>query len=108
MSKLNELEEIGKASPVIQDESNSYIYAQHSNLYLLAITRKNVNAAAILVFLHKLIEIFKHYFQEVRQCVQYSSTPVLCPPKCTAAAGYGLFVHCLLPGTDYPAVCAAA
>lgn len=38
---------------------------QHSNLYLLAITRTNVNAAAILVFLHKLIEIFKHYFQEV-------------------------------------------
>lgn len=65
MSKLNELDETGKASPIIQDEHTSYIYVQHSNLYLLAITRRNVNAAAILVFLHKLVEIFKHYFQEV-------------------------------------------
>ena len=65
MSKLNELEETGKASPVIQDGATTYIYVQHSNLYVLAIARTNVNAAAVLVFLHKLIEIFKHYFQEV-------------------------------------------
>lgn len=67
MSKLNELDETGKASPIIQDEHTSYIYVQHSNLYLLAITRRNVNAAAILVFLHKLVEIFKHYFQELEE-----------------------------------------
>ena len=67
MSKLNELEDAGKASPVIQDEGTSYIYVQHSNLYLLAITRTNVNATAILVFLHKLIEIFTHYFQALEE-----------------------------------------
>lgn len=43
----------------------SFIYVQYSNLYLLAMARSNVNAAAVLAFLHKLIEIFKHYFREV-------------------------------------------
>jgi hypothetical protein len=65
MTKLSELEEIGKASPVIQDDQVSYIYVQYSNLYLLALARNNVNAIAILAFLHKLVEIFKHYFREV-------------------------------------------
>ena len=65
LSKLNELEEGGRVSPVIQDGQVSYIYVQYSNLYLLAMARTNVNAAAVLVFLHKLIEIFKHYFREV-------------------------------------------
>ena len=67
MTKLSELEELGKVSPVIQDdEANcSYIYVQYSNLYLLALARNNVNAIAIIAFLHKLIEIFKHYFREV-------------------------------------------
>ena len=65
MTKLSELEDIGKASPVIQDDQVSYIYVQYSNLYLLALARNNVNAIAILAFLHKLVEIFKHYFREV-------------------------------------------
>lgn len=69
MTKLSELEELGKISPVIQDDQVSYIYVQYSNLYLLALARNNVNAIAILAFLHKLIEIFKHYFREVS--VQY-------------------------------------
>lgn len=68
MAKLNELEEAGGAAPppILLDGSLSYVYVQYSNLYLLAVTQGNVNAAATLVFLHKLIEIFKHYFHEVR------------------------------------------
>lgn len=66
LAKLGELEEAGKATPVILDENVTYMYVQYSNLYLLAVTRSNVNAAAVLVFLHKLIEIFRHYFTEVR------------------------------------------
>lgn len=36
---------------------------QVSNLYLLAVSRTNVNCAAVLIFLHRLVEVFKHYFQ---------------------------------------------
>lgn len=65
MAKVNELEEAGAVAPVILDGKLSFIYVQYSNLYVLALTQTNVNAAATLVFLHKLIEIFKHYFTEV-------------------------------------------
>lgn len=65
MTKLNELEESGGAAPVLLDGRLSFLYVQYSNLYILAVTQTNVNAAATLVFLHKLIEIFKHYFHEV-------------------------------------------
>ena len=69
MVKVNELEESGRASPIIHDEEEgiTYLYIQYSNLYLLAMARTNVNAAATLVFLHKLVEIFKHYFHELEE-----------------------------------------
>lgn len=69
MARLNELEESGGATPVLLDADGklSFVYVQYSNLYLLAVARSNINAAAVLVFLHKLIEIFKHYFHEVRR-----------------------------------------
>lgn len=66
ISKLNEAEEeTDKASPVLVDEGICFIFVPYSNLYLLAMTRENVNAAAVLVFLHKLKDIFKQYFTEV-------------------------------------------
>ena len=69
MVKVKELEESGRASPIIHDEEEgiTYLYIQYSNLYLLAMARTNVNAAATLVFLHKLVEIFKHYFHELEE-----------------------------------------
>lgn len=67
MSKVNESEDVGKLSPVLHDEGVTYIYLQHSNVYLLAVTRQNVNATAVMVFLHRLIEVFKHYFEEVEE-----------------------------------------
>ena len=67
ITKLNELEESGKVTPVILDEGVSYIYVQYSNLYLLAVAKNNINAGAILLFLHKLKEIFMHYFQELEE-----------------------------------------
>ena len=38
-----------------------------SDLYLLAVTRSNVNATAVLVFLHRLVDVFKHYFTELEE-----------------------------------------
>ncbi|GFH11275.1 Mu1-adaptin, partial [Haematococcus lacustris] len=67
MTKLTELEENSKLTPIIADEGVSYIYLQSANLYILAVTRSNVNAAAIVVFLHRLVEVLKHYFQELEE-----------------------------------------
>jgi AP-1 complex subunit mu len=66
VAKLNELEDVNRASPVILDDHVTFTYIQYSNLYLLALSRTNSNAAAIVAFLHKIVEIFKHYFREVR------------------------------------------
>eukprot|EP00882_Tetradesmus_deserticola_P020396 GHRQ01022036.1.p1 GENE.GHRQ01022036.1~~GHRQ01022036.1.p1 ORF type:complete len:124 (+),score=52.94 GHRQ01022036.1:97-468(+) len=67
MSKLNESEDSGKLSPILHDDGVTYIYLQHSNVYLLAVTRQNVNATAVVVFLHRLVDVFKHYFEEVEE-----------------------------------------
>lgn len=66
IARLNELEDANKASPVIFDENITFTYIQYSNLYLLALSRTNSNAAAVVAFLHKIVDIFKHYFREVR------------------------------------------
>ncbi|CAK0787979.1 AP-1 complex subunit mu-2 [Coccomyxa viridis] len=67
ISKLNELEEAGKVTPIIQADGVSYMYVQYSNLYLLVVTRENVNATSMLLFLHKLKEVFVHYFNELEE-----------------------------------------
>lgn len=67
ITKVNELEEGGKLSPVLHDDGVTYVYLQHANLYLLAVTRTNVNAASIMLFLHRLVDVFKHYFQELEE-----------------------------------------
>jgi Clathrin adaptor complex small chain len=68
ITKLSVLEEAGQLSPIIyDDEGVTYLYIQYSNLYLLAVTRNNTNATAILAFLHSLLEVFKHYFTELEE-----------------------------------------
>lgn len=36
-------------------------------LIVLAITRKNTNAASIMLYLHKLTEVFTEYFKELEE-----------------------------------------
>ncbi len=43
--------------PVFSDGGISYIYIQHNNIYIVALTRKNSNVTAILVFLERLVEV---------------------------------------------------
>lgn len=44
-----------------------YLYIRHNNLYVLAITKRNSNAAEILLFLHKIVEVFTEYFKELEE-----------------------------------------
>ena len=46
---------------------SQYLYIRHNNLYLLAITKRNSNAAEILLFLHKVVEVFTEYFKELEE-----------------------------------------
>eukprot|EP00005_Dracoamoeba_jomungandri_P005495 CAMPEP_0174260418 /NCGR_PEP_ID=MMETSP0439-20130205/9704_1 /TAXON_ID=0 /ORGANISM="Stereomyxa ramosa, Strain Chinc5" /LENGTH=424 /DNA_ID=CAMNT_0015344663 /DNA_START=38 /DNA_END=1312 /DNA_ORIENTATION=- len=53
--------------PVFQDEGITYIYIKYKNLYLMAVTKNNADAAMVLLFLYKLVEIFKAYFKELEE-----------------------------------------
>lgn len=44
-----------------------FLYIRHNNLYLLALTKRNSNAAEILLFLHKIVEVFTEYFKELEE-----------------------------------------
>eukprot|EP01086_Lenisia_limosa_P000545 TRINITY_DN10971_c0_g1_i1.p1 TRINITY_DN10971_c0_g1~~TRINITY_DN10971_c0_g1_i1.p1 ORF type:complete len:425 (+),score=97.60 TRINITY_DN10971_c0_g1_i1:140-1414(+) len=58
-------EEEHNLKPIFEKEGVNYIYVKHKDVYLLAITRHNTNAAMVLLFLHKLINLFEDYFKEI-------------------------------------------
>ncbi|KAJ3043669.1 AP-1 complex subunit mu-1 [Rhizophlyctis rosea] len=61
-------EEEQTPTPIISTEDGiNFLYIRHSNLYLLAMTKKNSDAATILLFLHKLVEVFIEYFKELEE-----------------------------------------
>jgi len=64
---LADVESESELTPIWEDNGVTYAYVQHNNLYLLAVTRTNANAMAILTFLHKLIQVFTHYFRELEE-----------------------------------------
>lgn len=48
-------------------DASQYLYIRHNNLYLLALTKRNTNAAEIILFLHKVVEVFTEYFKELEE-----------------------------------------
>jgi AP-1 complex subunit mu len=65
---LSEAEEDSYAvPPCFSNEGINYLYIRHNNLYLLALTKRNTNAAEILLFLHKIVEVFTEYFKELEE-----------------------------------------
>ncbi|KAF7711844.1 adaptor related protein complex 1 subunit mu 3 [Silurus meridionalis] len=60
-------EEDAELSPVVCHGSNHFLYIKHSNIYLVAITKKNTNAALVYSFLYKIVEVFTEYFKVVEE-----------------------------------------
>ena len=56
-----------QANTVVHSMGIQYLYIRHSNLYLLALTKRNTNATEILLFLHKIVEVFTEYFKELEE-----------------------------------------
>lgn len=54
-------------NPVVFDNGVTYMFIQHNNVYLMAASRQNCNAASILLFLHRVADVFKHYFEELEE-----------------------------------------
>jgi len=43
--------------PVVHDNGITYMFVQHNNVYLMAAARQNCNAASILLFLHRVVDV---------------------------------------------------
>ena len=69
VSIVNNAESEADLKPIIYDADiqTSFVYIQHRNLYFLALSRTNANAVALVTFLHRLVDIFTHYFKELEE-----------------------------------------
>ena len=43
--------------PVWLEHGTTYVYIKYNNLYIMAVTTRNSNAAMILLFLYRLVEV---------------------------------------------------
>eukprot|EP00657_Telonema_sp_P-1_P012650 TRINITY_DN932_c0_g1_i5.p1 TRINITY_DN932_c0_g1~~TRINITY_DN932_c0_g1_i5.p1 ORF type:complete len:422 (+),score=134.03 TRINITY_DN932_c0_g1_i5:141-1406(+) len=63
---ISETEE-DQLRPVIVDNGIIFVYVKYNNLYLLAVTKRNANAAVMVLFLYRLVHVFKNYFKELEE-----------------------------------------
>ena len=72
-SRVAEMEsEDEPVPPVFHDEgvngvSCSFCHVSHNNLVMLAVCADNANAMSVILFLHRLKDVFKHYFEELEE-----------------------------------------
>ena len=60
-------------SPVVHDGAGvSYTFIQHNNVFLLTAARQNCNAASILLFLHRLVDVRAPPFSPQRAVLLFS------------------------------------
>lgn len=52
-------------SPVLTLGSTSFLHIRHENLYIVGITRSNVDAALVFEFLYRLVALGKSYFNKL-------------------------------------------
>ncbi|KAL6547389.1 AP-1 complex subunit mu-2 [Orobanche minor] len=53
--------------PVVYDNGVTYMFIQHNNVFLMTASRQNCNAASLLLFLHRVVDVFKHYFEVLEE-----------------------------------------
>ncbi len=51
----------------VEDKGYTFAHIKHTNIYLVAATRRNSNAAMLITFLYKVVEVFTRYFRNVRE-----------------------------------------
>ncbi|XP_068779016.1 AP-1 complex subunit mu-2 [Struthio camelus] len=67
MALLLQREEEGALAPLLARGTVHFLWIKHANLYLVAATKKNANAALVYAFLYKVVEVFSEYFKELEE-----------------------------------------
>jgi hypothetical protein len=60
-------EEETTVTPCFTHQGINYLHIRHSNLYLLALSKGNSNAAEIILFLQRLCSVLIEYFKELEE-----------------------------------------
>jgi AP-1 complex subunit mu len=60
-------EEEMNVKPIVEEDGVTYIFVKHNNLFLLATTDRNGNAAVTLLFLYKIVQVLVEYFKELEE-----------------------------------------
>lgn len=63
----NGLSDESSYKPFINHQGINYIFVQHNNLYVCALTLKNENVMAIVIFLSRLIEVLTQYVKTLEE-----------------------------------------
>mmetsp|Transcript_15935 Transcript_15935/g.18788 ORF Transcript_15935/g.18788 Transcript_15935/m.18788 type:complete len:425 (+) Transcript_15935:77-1351(+) len=63
---INETEE-SEMRPIFTDEGYTFVYIKHNNLYLMTVTKRNSNVSLMLMYLYRLVVVFKDYFGELEE-----------------------------------------
>jgi AP-1 complex subunit mu len=53
--------------PIFQVEGVSYCCVKYGGVFLVGFTNRNTNACLLMAFLHRLVSVFKDYFNEMNQ-----------------------------------------
>ena len=61
------MEEDDNATPLIKTEECTFVYIKHSNVYIVATTRKNSNIVMLFTLLHRICQVMQEYFKEVEE-----------------------------------------
>ncbi|CAN1179550.1 AP-1 complex subunit mu-2 [Linum perenne] len=64
---LDKQADLQSQDPVVYEDGITYMFIQHNNIYLLVASKQNCNAASLLLFLHRVVHVFKHYFEELEE-----------------------------------------
>ncbi|KAJ6552071.1 clathrin adaptor mu subunit [Mycena vulgaris] len=68
MPLVLDMEEEGRyITPCFSSQGVNYMHIRHSNLYLLALSIRNTNAAETIVFLHRFCQVLIEYFKELEE-----------------------------------------
>jgi hypothetical protein len=55
---IQEKEEMDQR-PVFTEDGYTFVYIKYNNLYLMAVTKRNSNVALMLVYLYRMVDVFK-------------------------------------------------
>lgn len=60
-------EDSNSSSPIVVSGDVTFVYIKYNNLYIVATTKINANAALIFSFLHRIVHVFVEYFKELEE-----------------------------------------